>query len=132
MGPGGERSMPMTTWRTPTPPPAGPSRGRWYTLVGTIAAFGGVVAAIVWVILWLMPPPPACLVVGYAGYEDNLAVAPNAEGRETGRRLAGLAGSSAPLASWFGRAGKLRLVGTQEVRRGVDWARGLDRAPERA
>ncbi|MGL4555783.1 MAG: hypothetical protein ACRC33_31835, partial [Gemmataceae bacterium] len=124
--------MPATTWRTPTPPPAGPSRRRLYTLVGTLAAFGAVAAAAVWVFLWLLPPPPACLVVALAGYEDNLAVAPNAEGREAGRRLAALAGSSAPLASWFGPAGKLRLAGTQEVRRGVDWARGLDRAPERA
>jgi hypothetical protein len=92
----------------------------------------GAAAFLVWLLLWLAPPGPACLILAGAGYEDNLAVAPNARGREAMRRLAGLARSSTPLSSLFRRSGRLRLAHAPlEVRRGGDWARGLENVPEK-
>jgi hypothetical protein len=92
----------------------------------------GAAAFLVWLLLWLAPPGPACLILAGAGYEDNLAVEPNARGKEAMRRLAGLARSSTPLSSLFRRSGRLRLAHAPlEVRRGGDWARGLEAVPEK-
>jgi hypothetical protein len=86
----------------------------------------------VWLLQWLAPPGPACLILAGAGYEDNLAVAHNARGREAMARLAGLARGSTPLSSLFRRSGRLRLAHPpMEVRRGGDWARGLENTPEK-
>jgi hypothetical protein len=97
-----------------------------------LSALLGTAALLVWLLLWLAPPGPACLVLAGAGYEDNLALAHNARGREALVRLAGLASTSTPLSSLFRRSGRLRLAhAPMEVRRGGDWARGLEGALEK-
>ncbi|MBY0229653.1 MAG: hypothetical protein K2W96_10275, partial [Gemmataceae bacterium] len=107
-----------------------PSRSWLYRVLGVLLAILLVGTAAAWVLLWLAPPGPAVLVVGVAGYEDNLAVAANPQGREAARRLAALAGSSSPLSSFFSTSGKLRgsLV---EMKRNADWGRALENARER-
>jgi hypothetical protein len=87
--------------------------------------------ALGYLLLWFAPPGPAALVVAYAGYEENLAIEANPQGHEWARRMGQLASRSQPWASWYNRGGELRLVGNPQLRRGVDWARGLDRAGER-
>ncbi len=120
-------------WRrldaTPTPLPPRVKAGR---LAGILALVLATATALIWLLFWLRPPGPACLVLAGAGYEDNLALPHNAPGREAMGRLANLAGTSSPLSLFFRRSGRLRLVhAPTEVARGGDWAKGLDGAPEK-
>lgn len=121
----------QATWRTPTPTPRGQTDGRAYRLLAALVGVLAAATALVWVLLWLAPPGPACLVLGVAGYEDNLAVHHNALGREAAARLGQFAGASRPLSVWFQSAGRLRLAHAADVKRGSDWARGLDDAREK-
>jgi hypothetical protein len=101
-------------------------------LAGVLGLVLITATAMVWLLFWLRPPGPACLILVGAGYEDNLAVPPNAQGRETMSRFARLAGSSSPLSRLFQRSGRLRLAHSPtEMRRGTDWARGVDDAREK-
>lgn len=93
-------------WRTPPPPstappaPPGPPwaapppprehRPRWWKLAA-VALFGLLVlAAVVWVALWIRPTDPARLIVQQAGYDTNLAVPVNPYGKAAARDLAAL------------------------------------------
>ncbi|MBY0514364.1 MAG: caspase family protein, partial [Gemmataceae bacterium] len=62
-----------------------------------------VLAAVVWVALWIRPPQPARLIVLQAGYDTNLAVPVNPYGKAAARDLAQLAKPG----GWFGDRSKL-------------------------
>ncbi len=119
-------------WRHP--PVGGPSSssrvpvGR---LAGVFALVLGVATALVWLLLWLRPPGPACLVLVGADYADNLAVAPHPQASGALDRFTRLVGTSSPLSNLFRRSGRLRVARqVASLSRGEDWARGLDEAPE--
>src|SRR5262245_25935759 len=115
-----------------TPPVTIPPRVKVARLAGVLALVLATATLLIWLLFWLRPPGPACLVIAGAGYEDNLAFPPNAQGREAMGRLAKLAGTSSPLSRLFRRSGTLRLVHPPvEVQRGTDWSRNLDDAPEK-
>jgi hypothetical protein len=109
-------------WRPPTsaapppppgpawaaPPPARPYRPRWWKLAAVAALGLLVLAAVVWVALWIRPPQPARLIVLSATYDTNLAVPVNPYGKAAAHDLAAL---TAP-GGWF--ANRAKLNGTTE------------------
>ncbi|MFO0876421.1 MAG: vWA domain-containing protein [Gemmataceae bacterium] len=120
-------SASLPAWRQMSPAPVLPPRVRVARLAGVLGLVFGTATLLAWLLLWLAPPGPACLILAGAGYEDNLAVDPNPQGREALTRFARLAGTSSPLSWLFQRSGRLRVAHSPlEVLRGTDWWRGLD------
>jgi hypothetical protein len=120
-------------WQREVETPAAPP-GRWTrkTKIGTgVLAFLLLNALLIFVIYWLWPPKPSCLVLLGAGYEDNLAVPHNVYGWEGMQGLAELAGSGPANALGMGSA-LLRLKhDPRELRAGDEWERGLEDFKER-
>lgn len=120
-------------WRNPKRSRA--SLGSRRHLRRTLSAallLAGLTAAFVAVSCWFRPPPPACLLLIGAGYEDNLELPPNLAGRIALERFARLAGNSSPFSAIVPRSGRLRLgEGIIELRTGSDWSARLGRCPER-
>lgn len=92
-------------------------------------AFLTGVGLLIWLISWLWPVRPACLVLIGAGYEDNLAFPVNVYGMNGLDNLARLT-EEQPSSFW--ESGLLRLQ--QQPRRlrvGDAWDQKLDRSSER-
>ena len=87
-------------------------------------------ALLIWVIYWLWPPKPSCLVLLGAGYEDNLSVPHNVYGANGLDGLAELArGGSGNV---LNMGGLLHLKhDPRELKAGDEWDRGLDDFKER-
>jgi hypothetical protein len=89
-----------------------------------------LLAALVWVVLWLRPARGTGVLIVTAGYEDNLAVPHNVYGREGARALADTVRAAADTSS--AASGRLHL--RQPPRQLVnvdDWDRDLARVPDR-
>jgi hypothetical protein len=88
-------------------------------------------ALLIWVIYWLWPPKPSCLVLLGAGYEDNLAVPHNVYGSNGLESLAEVARGGSDSMINIG-SGLLRLKhDPRELKQGDEWDRGLDDFKER-
>ncbi len=95
----------------------------------TACAYFALTGVLVWVALWLWPPRASCVILVGAGYETNLAVPHNAEGR---RSLAGLAAIArrAPTAMlWRSRGLRLARDPIPLTTRST-WERDLSTATE--
>lgn len=126
------------SWRDlPDAAPAGAGRraapvvrraapGRWVTAVAA-TLFLLFCGGLVWLITWLMTPPPVRVVLLSAGYEQNLAVPENVYGRRWADGLARLTVPGGPL------AGSFRLDGgaPAEFRARARWDAGLRGRPPR-
>jgi hypothetical protein len=114
--------------------PAGAVRAGWSRRRKLGLVCGGLcatLAALVLVVWWLRPPRPLALVLVGAGYEDNLAVAPNVYGLQGLEDLQALAASRADALSW-NRASSLSIRhAAQVLTRDVAWDRGLDQLDEK-
>jgi hypothetical protein len=86
---------------------------------------------LIWAITLLLPPKAACLVPVYAGYEENLAVPPNALGRNSIQELVKLTESGS--GSFFWGSGLLHLKSNPTELRASDesWAKDLDQFKEK-
>lgn len=80
---------------------------------------------LVWVIYWLWPPKPACLVLIGAGYENNLAVPHNVYGWNSLDGLAELSkGGASGFMSWGSAILQLRYD-PKELTTDIEWDKGL-------
>jgi hypothetical protein len=123
---------PRPAWRTGAAPTDAPTRSRWAArVVAVLILFLIGCAALIWISFWLAPSRPARLLLVGAGYEENLAIPHNVPGRRGLEQLARLAQGSSPWSILFPGAGQLRLPqGPIELRKGTDWARGLEQLDE--
>jgi hypothetical protein len=121
-------------WRQEDRPAAVAPARRWsWKLRFAAAALGFLLFSglLVWVIYWLWPPKPACLVLLGAGYEENLHVPPNVEGRVSLQGLEELT-KGGGKANFFWGSGLLRLKHEPRlVRTDEPWDKGLDSFKEK-
>jgi hypothetical protein len=86
-----ERAGPQRGWRKESTIAVTEAKVGWSKRKKFGLLWGGIfliLLAIILVILWLIPPKPVALILVGAGYEDNLAVAPNVYGWQGLRDLA--------------------------------------------
>src|SRR5262245_13807351 len=87
-------------------------------------------ALLVWVIYWLWPPKPTCLVLIGAGYENNLAVPHNVYGWNSLEGLADLSKGASSFMSWGSATMQLRFE-PKELNKDIEWDKGLADFKER-
>ena len=86
--------------------------------------------ALILVVLWLIPPKPACVFIVGAGYEENLAIPHNVYGRESMREFADVCRGASSQSPWL-KSSLLKLRQEPlELRTDLPWDRGLDAAGE--
>lgn len=111
-----------------------PAEPRWNrkTKIGVgVLGFLAFNALLIWVIYWLWPPKPSCLVLLGAGYEDNLAVPQNVYGQNGLEALAEVARGGSNGMLGLG-SGILQLKhDPRELKSGEDWERPLEDFKER-
>lgn len=86
---------------------------------------------LVWVVLWLWPPRPACVKLIGAGYHENLAIPHNAYGWNGLLELAETVEKSSQTHSAWGRFGLRLMPGPIEMKDESSWSDGLSEISER-
>jgi hypothetical protein len=117
--------------REPATPSADQRRWSKKTKLG-LTALGFLIfcGVLLWAVLLLMPPKPACLVLWVGDDEENLAIPANPSGRTAARQLEALTQSGSDSLFW--RSGLLHLKqATQELRTDQPWDHHLEKFKEK-
>src|SRR5207302_9756372 len=93
--------------------------------------FALISGVLIWVSLWLQPARGTCVMILYAGYEDNVAVPHNLYGRKGAEALGQLAAGNAPSSSLWS-SGRLTQRFKERPLDGVDdWSQNLSKVREK-
>jgi hypothetical protein len=106
--------------------PTGTGWSKRHKFAALAAGVFATLVALILVVLWLIPPKPACVFLIGAGYEENLAIPHNVYGRESMREFADICRGASAQSPWL-KSSLLKLRQEPiELLKEQPWDRGLD------